>query len=211
MISILNLFYIIASSLAIISLSFPVITDIIARRKKIRFSGDLKLFELYNFFTLIMQILAVIFAKLLFTSNLILFRIYLPFHTAIFTYFLVKWRGNNNYLIWSVVFFFISIVGEFFLGKHGTPPNFMIWFDAIVLLVLSFNLNLYIDKKKLLLKKENNYIFTGIYLYSIITIIGISPSSTELRTYGFFFQSIAIIVSSYFYAGSFQCLFRSNG
>jgi hypothetical protein len=87
----------------------------------------------------------------------------------------------------------------------------MIWFDALLLLVLSFYLSYINDKKKIHLSKEKNYIHIGIYLYSIITVIGISPSFTELRTYGFFFQALATIISSYFFARSFRCLYRSNG
>jgi hypothetical protein len=211
MTSILNLFYNIASNLAIISLSFPIITDIIARKKNNKFSNDLKLFEFYIYFTFLMQLFAIILSKLLMVNNLIVFRIYLPIHTAILSYLLIKWLWNTKNLLWSIIIFIISLWGDYILENYNTPPNFMIWFDALLLLVLSFYLSYINDKKKIHLSKEKNYIHIGIYLYSIITVIGISPSFTELRTYGFFFQALATIISSYFFARSFRCLYRSNG
>jgi len=89
MISIIHLFYIIASNLAILSLFFPVIADIIARKKNGKFSKDMKLFEIFIYLTLTMQLISISLAKLFSMSNLIIFRIYLPIHTAIFSYLLI--------------------------------------------------------------------------------------------------------------------------
>ena len=211
MISILDLFYNITSILAAISILFPIITDIFARKKQSIFSIDMKLFEFNIYFTLLMQLFAIILAKIFMVSNLIIFRIYLPIHTSIFSYLLIKWLWNKNSILWSLVIFIISIGGDYIWGNYNLPPDFMIWFDAILLLALSFYISYYGDKKKKHFSKKKTFIIMGIYLYSIITLIGISPSFTEFRTYGFFFQSLAIIISNYYFARSFRCLYHSNG
>jgi len=211
MISILDLFYNITSNLAIFSLFLPVIADIIARKKNGKFSKDMKLFEFYVYFTLTMQLIAISLSILFSISNLIIFRIYLPIHTAIFSYLLIKWLWNKNSLVWSIVILIISIGGDLIYGQYNVPPNFMIWFDAILLLSLSFYSSYYYDKKMIYLSKKKRYILIGIYSYSIITLVGISPSYLELRIYGFFFQSLAVIISSYYFARSFRCLYHSNG
>ncbi len=212
MIHILNLFYNIASNLAILSIFFPIAIDIIARIKsKNKFTKELKLFEFFIYFTLIMQLLAIGLAKIVGVNNLIIFRIYLPVHLSIFSYLLIKWIWNKNSVLWSIIFFLISYLGDYITGNYNTPPNFMIWFDAILLSVLSFYLSYKNDKEKKYLPKEYTYILIGIYLYSIITVLGISPSFTDLRTYGFFFQGLAIIVSNYYFARSFLCLYHSHG
>ena len=211
MILIIKLFYKIVSSLATLSLLFPIIIDIRARRKKSKFTNEFKLFEFYIYFTFIMQIVALFVGKLFKANNLVIFRIYLPIHTAILFYLLIKWLWNKNSLLWSIVILIISIGGDYIWGHYNTPPNFMIWFDAVLLLVFSFYYSYYSDKKKIYLSKKKTYILMGIYIYSIITLVGISPSFTELRTYGFFFQSLAIVISNYYFARSFRCLYRSNG
>jgi len=212
MIPILDLFYRVTSIIGVLSLLLPVITDIIARKKsKNKFTKELKLFEFFVYFTLIMQFFAIGLSKIVGVNNLIIFRIYLPVHVAIFSYLLIKWTWNKNNVLWSIIFFLVSYLGDYITGNYNTPPNFMIWFDAVILFVLSFCLSFISDKRKVHLSKKYNYIHIGVYLYSIITIIGISPSFTELRTYGFFFQGLAIVVSNYYFARSFRCLYHSNG
>ncbi len=210
MLLILKLFYKLTSFLAILSLLFPIGTNILARKKYYKFTSDFKLFEFFIYFTFIMQLLAIIIAKLK-ANNLFIFRIYLPIHTAILSYLLIKWLWNKNSIFWSIVIFIVSIGGDYIWGNYNLPPDFMIWFDAILLLALSFYISYYGDTKKKHFSKKKTFIIMGIYLYSIITLVGISPSYTEFRTYGFFFQALAIIISNYYFARSFRCLYRSNG
>lgn len=211
--NILELFLSVSNYLAITSMFLPIAAVLYARERNAVIKKDIKLFEIYVYVTLILQISALVLSYGFKLHNLFLFRIYLPMHTAFFSYFLLKWLlvKNKNIILLVSLFITISILGDFFIGKPNVPPNFMIWFDAILLFGLSFLLSIKNDKRKVHLPKENNFIHIGIYLYSTIALVGLLPSIFGLEVYGFFLQAVAVIISNYFFARSFLCLFPSHG
>lgn len=211
--SILNVFLIVFSFIAIATLLSPVVAGMFVKKRNITFNIDVRLFEIYIYFTVIMQFFAVILNYGLSLQNLLIFRIYLPIHTAVFTYFLSKWLlgKNKNVILLVSSSIVISILGDFFMGERNTYPYFMVWFDAILLFILSFLLSFVSDKKKIYLSSENNFIHIGIYLYSIITFIGFFPSQIGYVSYSLFLQSVAIIISNYYFTRSIVCLIHSRG
>jgi hypothetical protein len=209
MLSILELFKDIFSKLALLTMILPVVSSIIARKHKSFFRFDLRLLEIYVYFLLIFQVVALILSYWFHLYNVILFRIFLPIHTTIFSYFLIKWLGIvKNSLPYSIILASVLIIGDYIVGDPNFSPEFMIWADAIILFSLSFFLSYRGDIKKIKLSKELRFIHIGIYLYAIITIIGISPAENEIRVFGFLVQNIAIIVSNIYFARSFICLYR---
>ena len=210
--SILSLFSEISSYVAIGTLLLPIIASVIARRKNVKFVMDLKLFEFYVYLTFILQIYALVLVNLG-EYNIFLFRLYLPFHTVVFTYFLLKWLLGLNKNTFILVSFslFISIIGDFFLDESNNFPYFMLLFDSVLLVILSFIVSFFFDKRKHHLPNEYNYIHIGIYLYSLITLIGFLLTQTGYFKYGFFIQAVAIVISNYYFTRSFVCLFRSRG
>ncbi|MCP5375413.1 MAG: hypothetical protein H6743_04895 [Rickettsiaceae bacterium] len=209
MLSILELFRNIFSWIALLTIIFPVISSILARRHKSFFCFELRVFEIYVYFLLIFQIVALVLAYGFHLHNVILFQIFLPVHTALFSFFLIKWSGIvKNAIPFVILFLSVLIIGDYLFGNFNYSPDFMIWADSIILFSLSFFLSYKGDIKNIKLSKELIFIHIGIYLYSIITIIGISPAENEIRVFGFLVQNIAIIVSNIYFARSFICLYR---
>ena len=208
--SILRLFSITASILGTLTLFLPIIYSSIAIRKNIKLNFDMKMFVFYCYITLIGQLISYSLVFGFGMQNVLLFRIYLPLHTALFTYFLLKWIGlekRDNYLIVIATILF-SFTVDFIFGDQNYSPNYMFWFDAIILFFLSFLLSYISDKKKLKHSCEKHYIHIGIYLYSLITILGITPQKMELHYIAFFLQAAAVMVSGIYYGRSFRCLYR---
>lgn len=209
---ILVLFYKIFSFLAVVTMLYPIITSLIARKSKKEFSSDLKLFEVYIYFVFIFQLFALSLIHIFDTYNVILFRIFLPIHLAMFSYFLLKWAINNKtailFALLTIPFMFI---GDYILGDYNYSPDFKFWADSIILLILSTYLAYKVNEESVFLENKYSYIHIGIYLYSIITIIGITPAYTEIRSFGFVLQSLAVIISNYFFARSFRCLYKQTG
>ena len=190
-------------------LLLPIITSIWARKKKIIFSLDMRLFELLIYLTVIGQIIALVLADVFGLHNVIIFRLFLPIHTAILSYLLLKWSGmfkNNITIILGLMIISISL--DLIWGDPNFTPNLMFWFDAAILFVLSFYLTFLRDKNKVTLKHEYNYIHIGVYVYSSLTIIGIAAPNLEIIMFGYFIQIIASIACTFYYAWSFRCLYR---
>ncbi len=209
---ILGLFYRSFSYLAAITMLFPVITSLKAKASGAVFSKDLRLFEIYVYFVLIFQLLALSLNFIFHSHNVFLFRIFLPVHLAFFSYLLLKWANMGKIaLLFSLLSIPFMFIVDFVLGDYNSAPDFMIWLDAFILSILSFLLSYLNDKNNVHHVKEINYIHIGIYLYSFITLFGLFPSYVGSPTYGFFFQSLAVFVSNIFFAWSFVCLFPSRG
>lgn len=212
MLTILNLFGKIFSFLAVITMLYPIFTSLIARKSKKEFSSDLKLFEVYVYFVFIFQLSALSLIHIFNTYNVILFRIFLPIHLALFSYFLLKWASNHKIaIIFTLLTIPFMFIGDYALGNYNYSPDFMLWTDAVILLILSTYLAYKVNKESVILESKYSYIHLGIYLYSIITIIGITPAYTETRSFGFVLQSLAVIISNYFFARSFICLYKQSG
>lgn len=208
--SILRLFSITASILATLTLFLPIVYSIIAIRKKKKMNFDMKMFLIYCYITLVGQLISYSLAFGFGMQNILLFRIYLPLHTALFTYFLLKWIGlekKHNYLA-VIAAIIISFAIDLIFGDQNYSPIYMFWFDAIILFVLSFYLSYISDKKKLKHSCEKHYIHIGIYLYSLITILGITPQKMEIHHIAFFLQAAAVMVSGIYFGRSFKCLYR---
>jgi hypothetical protein len=193
---------------SLITMFFPVITSIIARKKSGVFIWEMRLFEVYVYATLIFQLIAHIMTRVFSMHNIIVFRIYLPFHTFIFAFFLLKWLGLKKYYT-TIAFFMLicSIVIDYLLGDQKTAPYVMIWLDTIILLVLSFLVSYRNDKYRKRLSDEFNEIHIGIYLYSLITLIGVSLSGLEIQIFGYAAQTVATLISNVYFARSFRCLY----
>lgn len=208
--SILNLFVDASSWLATLTLFFPVIYSLLAYNKKVHFDFDMKLFTFYCYLTVSGQIISYIFSYGFGMHNVLIFRIYLPLHTLIFSYLLLKWIGLNKkqYNVLLIIYFLISIGGDFIWGDFNYAPNFMFWFDAIILLFLSFSLSYLGDKNNIKLTSEKHFIQIGIYLYTLITVFGIISENLEILSAAFFLQGLAVIVSSIYFTRSFRCLYH---
>ena len=207
---IVNLFVFASSWLATFTLFFPLVYSILAYKKKVHFDIDLKLFTFYCYLTIIGQFIAYTLSMGFGMHNVLIFRIYLPIHTLVFSYFLLKWIGVNkkHYSIFMIIIFLISIFGDIIWGDFNYSPNFMFWFDAIILLILSFSLSYLGDKNNIKLPPQKHFIQIGIYLYALITVFGIISENLEILSAAFFLQGLAIIVSSIYFARSFKCLYR---
>lgn len=207
---ILNLFVFATSLLATFTLFFPVVYSLLAYNKKAHFNFDMKLFTFYCYLTIIGQFISYTLNFGFGMHNVLIFRIYLPFHTLLFTYFLLKWIGLNkkHYSILTIILFLTSIFGDILWGDFNYSPIFMFWFDAIILLILSFSLSYLGDKNNIKLPPEKHFIQIGIYLYTLITVFGIISENLEILSAAFFLQGLAIIVSSTYFARSFKCLYR---
>lgn len=207
--SILYLFYRVTSVIAILTMLLPIFAAYKVRRNGIVFSADIKLFEFYVYFLFIFQITALTLSRGFGLHNVILFRIFLLIHMSLFAHFLIKWSGISvNTIFFILPLLVFSILGDFFFGDPNFAPDFIIWSDAIILLLLSFFLSYRIDKIRFNLPRELNSIHIGIYIYSLITVIGISPSHNDLRLFGFFVQTIAVVISNFYFARSFRCLYH---
>ncbi len=207
------LFSKIGSRVAVLLMFLPLITDFFARRKGIKYSNDLKIFALFYYYSCIIQLIASILARVFHSPNLFVFHFYLPIQIAAISYLLLKWLGlkKNVVLLLAAFFGLITISGDLYFSSLNEYPYFMLWFNISVLLVLSFILSYSNDKRKIHLPCEFNYIHIGIYVYSIITLIGLSPAHTDLKVYSYFFHAMASIISYYFFMRSFRCLYHKNG
>jgi len=213
MYDILFLFSKIGSFVAVVLIFLPLITNIIALRKGIRYSNDLKVFTLFYYYSIIIQLIASTLARGFHTPNLFIFHFYLPIQIIALSYILLKWIGLKKNIILLLVAFFglITISGDHYFSSLNEYPYFMLWFNISVLLVLSVILSYVNDKKRIHLPCELNYIHIGIYLYSIVTLFGFVPPKSELNVYGYFFHALASITSYYFFMRSFRCLYHKNG
>lgn len=207
--SILVLFYKISAFSAELTMFLPIYTVLLARIKARIIKTDLKLFEIYVYFILFFEATALILSHGFGLHNVIVFRIFLPIHAGLFSYLLSKWSNFlERPILLGISIAMLLIVVDFTWGDQNYSPDLMTWLDAIFLLLLSFFLSYRIDKTNLKLPCEFNFIHIGIYLYSLITLIGITPTNEDLRGYGFVVQNIAIIVSNIYFARSFRCLYH---
>ena len=207
--TILKLFSRFFDYFAIATMLLPIVTSIIARKKKKKFNSDLKLFELYIYFTFIMQIFSLVLVIFFHKHNVILFRIYMPIHIMFFCYLLLKWAAIvKNILPFVILIGVTAIVSDYYWGISEYTPDLMFWIDAVVLFILSCILIYRIDKMKVKLPGEFIFILYGIFLYSFFTLIGITPAFEEIRMYGFLVQSIGVVISNYFFGRSFMWLYR---
>ncbi len=207
MLSIFNLFLTIIGYSAIITVVAPVISSILARRKGIKFNFELKLFEFYIYVAATGQILAVIVG---FVSTVEVYiwimRVVALVEISTFVFLLLKWMNKQKYYSFLMLFIIpILFLGEYLLKSDF--PDFMLYFEIVILLILSFSLSYIIDKGKLNLKKEYSYIFIGIYLYAIITLMGITPIHSHLRYFGHVLHVTANFLTNYYFYRSFRCLY----
>ncbi len=211
--SILDLFLYITSKFALATMFLPIVAVLIARKRNVELNRDLKLFEFYVYATLSLQLFAYVLNLGLGLPNIILFRLYLPFHTVVFAYFLLKWLlGINKNTILLISFsLIISVSGDLIFDDINNFPYFMLVFDAVLLFILSFIVSFLNDKRKHQLSNEYNFIHIGIYFYSLLTLIGFTITQTGYMQVGFFLQAIAVIISNYYFTRSFVCLFHSRG
>jgi hypothetical protein len=214
--SILTLFLSISSYAAIISMIFPVIAAIKVRKKGVPFNFDLKLFEFYVYIATIIQFTVLTIAWIgyfiepfmqyarLFRSYLFIFLTIV--HVLIFLFLLLKWaRLNKYYFPLIIIITPIMIVANHFTTSQY--PDLMTWVQVVILLFVSFILSYRSDKLLIKLPREYNFIHIGIYLYCLITIIGITPNATEIRIFGHFIHAIAAILVNYYFYRSFKCLY----
>lgn len=208
--SILDLFVSASSWLATLTLFFPIWVSIVALKKKAVFDLEMKFFTIYCYVTIIGQLITYILTFYFGMYNVLIFRIYLPFHTLIFSYFLLKWigLGKNYYNVISLAVFLTSICGDYIWGDPNYAPNFMFWFDGIILLIFSFSLSYLSDRNNIKLNSQQHFIHIGIYLYSLITVLGIISINLELLSVAYFLQGLAVIISSIYFARSVRCLYR---
>lgn len=191
---------------AIIGILIPVIASILARRNGVKFTFEIKLFEFYCYSAATVQITAVILAFVMYPdlTYTILFRILTIIEISVFVYLLLKWMSFERFTFRLL----IIVIPILFLGDYiysTEYPDFMLWFQLLIMAILAFLLSYKIDKQNINLPKEYSYIHIGIYLNSIITILGFTPFGDELRSFGHFIHVFANGITIYYYYRSFRC------
>ncbi len=122
MISIIHLFGTVIAYLAQITMLLPIFSAIYARRKKSTFTLDFRIFEIYVYVTFFFQMLALTLSMGFGLHNVWLFRIYLPLHTILFSYYLLKWSGlKKNYILIPFIIGLLSFLGDYFWGNLILP------------------------------------------------------------------------------------------
>ncbi len=214
--SILKLFHSILSYTSMIAMLFPVIAAIKARKQGAVFQFDMKLFAIYAYLAAIIQYTVLAFAwtgyffrqyweySYQYKSYLFIFILLLQLTT--FLFLLLKWAGLKKYFIPLLILVSPIMV----LANHYTNsyyPDLMTWAEVSILLFTSFTLSYKMDKLLIHLPREHNFIHLGIYLYCLLTLIGITPNSGEIRMFGHILHSIALILTNYYFYRSFKCLY----
>ena len=204
--SIFTLFHSIIGYLAIITIIFPVIASIVARRKGVKFDFDLRIFEIFVYVAAIGQLLALLLAFTVGIGWELVFLIVALAQILTFSYLLLKWMNKQSYFkkIMSIVIPLILIVNLFLESVY---PAFIIWLGPVLFIILAFLLSYNVDKNKIRLPKEYSYIHIGIYLYSIVSLIGITPSGSELSSFGSVLQHTGSFLTNYYFYRSFRCLY----
>lgn len=190
---------------AIIGIVVPVIGAILARRNGVKFSFEMRLFEFYCFVAAIGQIIAGIMAFTI-RHHWIVFRIITVVEIFVFVYLLLKWMNFERHYIKALLFIFpILFIGDYIFESEY--PDFMLWFEISIIAILSVALSYISDRKYLNFPKEYIYIQLGIYVSSVITVIGFTPTGTELRPFGHLIHVTGNLTAIYYYYRSFRCLY----
>lgn len=207
--SILLLFGNLTSYLAGASFLLPILASLFVRKKKIALSKQMALFEVFIYLSFITQFLShSVLINLSQFKDLILC-IYLPFHTVLLSYFLLKWSLSfKNPLQIAITITVIATIINFIFNGCNLFPELMYWFDTSILLILSIYLSYLRDKNIIKLNCENNLIHNGIYASSLLTILGITLPQMDIVFFGLYIHTIANIVSNIYFARSFKCLYR---
>ena len=207
--SIFNLFGTVIGYIAGVSLLLPILTSILARKNKTVFSIEMRLLEIVAYITFLVQITS---HSTWYNFNLdknIIFYIYLPVHTVVFSYMLLKWTDiiqNNLFIIYGIIIILISAAIIFVSPIFSSELLF--WFNAIILLTLSFYLSFKRDKRNLITKRELNFIHHGIYIGSLLTVLGIALSRLDIIFFSYFIHVTANITTNLYFARSFRCLYH---
>ena len=203
--SIITLFRYFIGWTSIIGTVVPVIGAILARRNGVKLSFEMRLFEFYCYVAAIGQFIAVIMAFTI-GNHQFIFRLITLVEIIVFMYLLLKWMNFDRYYFKSLLFIFpILLIGDYLFESRY--PDFMLWFEISIYAILSVVLSYIIDRDQINFPKEYTYIQLGIYLSSVITVIGFTPSGTELRQFGHLVHVTANITAFYYYYRSFRCLY----
>lgn len=207
--SILLLFGNLTSYLAGASFLFPIIASLFIRKKKIVINNQMLIFEAFIYLSFLSQLLShSVFFDLSQYKDLILC-FYLPFHTVIFSYFLLKWNNRlKKPLHIAITITLTTIFINFIFNGYNLSTELMFWFDTLLLLIFSIYLSYCRDKNVIRLNCEYNLIHNGIYASSLLTILGITIPQMNIIFFGLYFHTIATIVSNIYFARSFKCLYR---
>ena len=207
--SILFLFGDAAGYFAMLSLLFPIIASIVVRKKKIELTNEMKLFEVLIYLTFMGQIISHSSWFELNTYKDFTLAFYLPFHTAVLSYFLIKWTFKfKNELQIAIGITALSIIINLFLSDFSLSTEKMLWFDTFILLSLSVFLSYSRDKNGVRLKCEYNFIHNGIYVGALLTVLGIALPKLDIIFFGLFIHTLANIACNIYFARSFTCLSR---
>lgn len=204
--SILFLFGNLTSYLAGVSFLFPIIASLFIRKKKITLNNQMVLFEIFIYISFISQLLSHLVLSQY--KDLIL-GIYLPFHTVILSYFLLKWSIRfKKPLHIAITITLTTVFINFIFNGYNLSPELMYLFDTLLLLILSIYLSYRRDKNIIKLNCESNFIHNGIYASSLLTILGITFPQMNIIFFSLYIHTIANIVSNIYFARSFKCLYR---
>ena len=207
--SILFLFGDIAGYFAMISLLFPIIASIWVRKKNIALSNEMKLFEVLVYLTFIGQLIS--HSSWFWLSNFkdLILTIYLPIHTTILSYFLLKWTKKfNNELQIAIGITTITLLINFIFNDFSLSIEKIFWFDTFILLFLSVFLSYSRDKNNVKLNCEYNFIHNGIYVATLLSVLGIALPKLDVIFFGVFIHTLANITCNIYFARSFKCLYR---
>lgn len=203
--SIITLFRYFIGWTALIAIVLPIIGSIMARRNGVKLSFEMRLFEFYCYIAAIGQIIATIMA-FTFGDRMIVFRIIIVVQVLVYTYLLLKWMNFDRFYLKSLIVIFPTLfIGDYIF--YSNYPDFMVWVITSIWAILALLLSYIIDRDFINLPKEYTYIHLGIYLYSIITAIGFTPTGTELRPLGHLIHATGSFMSFYYFYRSFRCLY----
>ena len=218
--SILILFQSIFAYLSIISLILPVISITIAWKKRLMKDFDLNLFAISLLFGFVIQYSITVFAWYIYYSRethelfwLVQkwgFNFHIFFQTTIIIFLFLKWANLKKHFPATIIVVYILLfAGYYFSDQHY--PFLANWISNSIILFIAFYINYQIDNGNIKhLKNEHNYLIIGTYLNCMISVLGITPSMTEIINLGHVLKSIAIITSSYYYFLAYRNLFKKE-
>lgn len=151
-------------------------------------------------------------------ANDVLVDFLMPFHLAFASYYLIKWMNLKHIslkyllpILFTTGAILISKLVSYEViylinGKYTTieHPVFTIIFCEIIMLIyLSTTLGARIFKKSFEINYFRLNIYVALWLYSIITLIGMPFIGGENYMIGFTIHGVASVIESYFFMRSF--------
>lgn len=213
---ILILFQSISNYFGILAQLLPIIGIWVAYKRRLLNDNNMKIFAIYIIVAFVIRYSILFLSWYHYISGTPsnsfklleewVFNIFNIFETFLFLYILLDWSGNRDYFFpFASIALPILLVANYFSTEIF--PNLMHWAHIVLLLGVAFYTSFKIDSTNAVLKPEYSYLLIGIYLYFLISILGLAPQVNELHRIENIMHSIALFVSNYYFYRGFKCLY----